>query len=341
MEVIPGAVLFLLFLWFSFWVGGAMDCAGNNIVHTITVDQQGKGEFTTVQAAIDSIMKFNNRWVKLHINAGTYTEKVEISEYKPCIFLEGAGKEVTTIRSSGYHSTSTIKSSVKNRNENTGAIFVSFPPNVIVIGITFENSFNLMGSQPIQPAPAAAIYGDKSVFLECGFKSYQDTLFDELGRHYFKNCYIQGEVDFIYGGGQSYYEACTINATQEKPSSTGFVTAQSRYSEKDTSGFVFRTGSVTGSGEVNLGRAWGPYSRVIFYGTYFSSIVSPQGWNAWNYRGQESKLTYAEVDCTGPGANTTERVQWRKNLTNSQLNEFSLSSYINKDGWLSNLPIKF
>lgn len=67
----------------------------------------------------------------------------------------------------------------------------------------------------------------------------------------------------------------------------GFVTAQYRGSEQETSGFVFRAGSVRGSGEVCLGRAWGPYSRVIFYGTYFSTVVSPQGWDAWSYVGQE------------------------------------------------------
>jgi len=73
-----------------------------------------------------------------------------------------------------------------------------------------QNSYNLVGSEPIQPAPAAAIYGDKSVFYECGFVSYQDTLFDAMNRHYFKDCYIKGEVDFIYGNGQSYYEVIIL-----------------------------------------------------------------------------------------------------------------------------------
>jgi len=76
-----------------------------------------------------------------------------------------------------------------------------------------QNSFNLVGSQSIAPAPAAAIYGDKSVFFKCGFVSYQDTLFDSKGRHYFKDCYIGGEVDFIYGSGQSYYEVIYLTPT--------------------------------------------------------------------------------------------------------------------------------
>lgn len=47
-----------------------------------------------------------------------------------------------------------------------------------------------------------------------------------------------------------------------------------------------------GIGRVNLGRAWGPYSRVIFHGTYLSPIVSPEGWNAWDYTGQEWGFTF-------------------------------------------------
>ncbi|KOM46726.1 hypothetical protein LR48_Vigan07g043000 [Vigna angularis] len=156
-----------------------MDCSGNKIAHTIVVDQQGKGDFTIVQAAIDSIQESNYQWVKIH------------------------------------------------------------------------NSYNLVGSETIEPAPATAIYGDKSVFIKCGFESYQNTLFDAQGRHYFKNCYIEGEVDFIYGNGQSYYENCIINATLGK-SPPGFVTAQSRGSEKEDSGFVFRGGCVIGNGEVKL-----------------------------------------------------------------------------------------
>jgi len=79
---------------------------------------------------------------------------------------------------------------------------------------------------------------------------------------------------------------CTINATLGN-SPPGYVTAQSRQSKDDESGFVFRGGGVIGNGEVHLGRAYGPYSRVIFYETYLSSVVSPKGWDAWDYPGLE------------------------------------------------------
>ncbi|CAL0299524.1 unnamed protein product [Lupinus luteus] len=159
-----------------------MDCSGNQITKTITVDQSGKGDFTMIQDAIDSIKENNDQWVKVHIKAGTYKEKVEISLYKPCVFLEGEGKDVTTIT-----------------------------------------------------------YGD--------------------------------------------YD-CVINATQGT-SPIGFITAQARGSDNDPSGFVFRKGFVYGDGQVNLGRAYGAYSRVIYHGTYFSQVVFPQGWDPWKFSGRE------------------------------------------------------
>jgi pectinesterase len=67
--------------------------------------------------------------------------------------------------------------------------------------LQLQNTFGHNG-----PALAAAIQGDKTAIFNCGFLGYQDTLFDGYGRHYYKNCYIQGEVDFIFGFAQTYYE---------------------------------------------------------------------------------------------------------------------------------------
>lgn len=72
-----------------------------------------------------------------------------------------------------------------------------------------QNSYNYppTGSgNPMRAAVAAMIEGDKSVFYRCEFVGLQDTLWDVQGRHYFKQCTIQGAVDFIFGSGQSLYE---------------------------------------------------------------------------------------------------------------------------------------
>ena len=83
---------------------------------------------------------------------------------------------------------------------------------------------------------------------------------------------------------------CSINSTAGRLAplgSAGFITAQGRQSPDDPSGFVFSGGSISGTGKTYLGRAYGPYSRVIFHGTTLGAVVVPEGWDAWKFQGQE------------------------------------------------------
>ncbi|XP_017429921.1 probable pectinesterase 66 [Vigna angularis] len=318
----------ILFISCFFSLGRAKDCGGNNVTQTIIVGKYGHDAFRTIQAAIDSVRSNNDHWVKIHIKAGLYIESVIIPVDKPCIILEGEGGG-TIIRHSDHQSI------------NNNATLVSFPPNVLASGLTFLNSYNVGPynlANKIEPANAARLLGDKYFFHNCSFIGYQDTLFDHTGRHVFKDCYIQGDADFIYGYGRSYYTNCLINVVGRVPNLPGFVTANGRESADDPSGFVFEGGSIVGKVKVNLGRAWKPYARVIFKNTYFSDNVTPQGWVAWSAAGNENRTTYAEVDCKGPGANTSNRVAWMKKLSSSDLNQFSFASFINSDGWVDNLP---
>lgn len=63
-------------------------------------------------------------------------------------------------------------------------------------------------------AVAIRIEGDQVAFYGCGFYSAQDTVLDRKGRHYFKNCFIEGSVDFIYGSGRSLYQVYIERKTQ-------------------------------------------------------------------------------------------------------------------------------
>ncbi|KAF5739977.1 putative Pectinesterase-2 precursor [Tripterygium wilfordii] len=223
------------------------------------------GEFKTVQAAIDSIPPNNNKWIRIQINPGIYIEQVTIPQDKPCIILEGQDRSVTTITYDAHDRT------------DTSVTFSTNPDYVVVRGITFENSYNrpLKSNTDITQAVAAQIGGDKNVFFECGFVGLQDTLWDFQGRHYFYNCYIEGAD-------------CYLNVTAGLlPDQLGYITAQDRESPEEGSGFVFPRGIVDGSGQVYLGRACGPYSRVIFDETNLTSVVYPTGWDAWYFIGQE------------------------------------------------------
>ncbi|XP_021283298.1 putative pectinesterase 52 [Herrania umbratica] len=321
----------------------ADDCStgngGSQFASTIVVDKSGNGNFNSIQSAINSIPSNNDQWIKVRINPGVYTEKVVIPRDKPCIVLEGQDRSVTTITFNAHDRT------------DTSCTFISVADYIVAKGITFKNSYNHLlllerlsseGPVPgVSQAVAARILGDKSAFFQCGFLGLQDTLWDAIGRHYFYQCHIEGAVDFIFGDGQSLYEDCSINVTAGAFSSQiplGYITAQGRQSSDGPSGFVFKQGKIFGTTQSYLGRAYGPYSRVIFQETTMNAEVFSEGWDAWRYHGKEENFMYAEVNCQGPGSDTSRRVPWEKKLNPSQLNQFSRSSFIDNDGWIGRLP---
>ncbi|KAL3620026.1 hypothetical protein CASFOL_034938 [Castilleja foliolosa] len=297
----------------------------------INVDPTRRSSFSTIQSAIDCVPSDNQKWILITVKAGVYKEQVNIPKDKPFIYLKGEGIKKTKVIW-GAHDTML-----------TSATFTSMADNIVVSGITFVNSYNYppkkIGGSPVKQAVAARIVGDKSAFYECSFLGYQDTLLDDKGRHFFKRCRIEGVVDFIFGRGQSIYEKCSISMIGMNPNSTGYIAAQARDTPDDDSGFVFKHCNVTGKGNIYLGRAWKSYSRVIYYNSFFSENVVPQGWDVWDFAGHENQLTFAEHDCKGPGSDKSERVGWEKKLTLEELKSFISKSYIDSDGWMHKLPL--
>ncbi|KAJ8752387.1 hypothetical protein K2173_004023 [Erythroxylum novogranatense] len=298
--------------------------SGVQIGRTITVDLNGKGDFTKVQDAIDSVPSRNNVWTLIKLKAGVYEGQVAIPQDKPYMILQGEGSGTTVIQVNQAGSSS-----------DSAALILS-AENFVASDISFRNTYNLDQShrEPMLWAPAATLWADKASFYRCGFISKQDTLSDLIGRHYFHSCYIEGSVDFIWGNGQSYYELCVLNAT-----GGGFITAQGRKSEDQPTGFVFVKSAIVGVGPTLLGRAYGPYSRVLIKNANITANVKPEGWSAWSFVGHEDKITYAEQGCDGPGSAMSQRVTWMKTLTAGEWDYFTnIHTFLNQDGWIVQPP---
>ncbi|KAM3752414.1 hypothetical protein ACB098_03G016800 [Castanea mollissima] len=295
---------------------------------TIVVDQSGKGQFTTVQQAINSIPSNNKQWTIILVNAGVYKEKVMIVKEKPYIILKGMGKSSTVIEwgDSG--------------NSMESSTFKLYAPNFMARNITFKNTFDLEMVDNVMKtitwAPAALLYADKASFYNCGFVGIQDTLTDLVGRHFFDNCYFEGAIDFIWGSGQSLYQNSVIHVNAKRVGLlNAYITAQGRESDKETNGFVFKYCTVTGTGPAYLGRAYRNHSTVVFYRSTFDDIIAPEGWDAWYNAGKEESITYAEVDCYGPGANKSKRVKWEKKLSSEEMKKFIYAKlFLNQDNWI-------
>ena len=84
-------------------------------------------------------------------------------------------------------------------------------------------------------------------------------------------------------------QECTINVTKSRLGAgrSAYITAQSRESEEDPNGFVFKSCAIRGSGPAFLGRAYRNHARVVFYKSNFENIIAPVGWDAWHIKGKE------------------------------------------------------
>ncbi|TVU00627.1 hypothetical protein EJB05_53927, partial [Eragrostis curvula] len=292
-------------------------------------------EFKTVQAAIDAVPAGNSEWVIVHLRSGVHTGKVVIPETKPFIFVRGNGKGRTSIT----HESASIDNA-------ESAAFTVNADNVIVFGISFRNSARagLIANSEIRTV-ATMVAGDKVAFYHCAFYSPHHTLFDSAGRHYYESCYIQGNIDFIFGNGQSIRTLTTTLGRvgvqcpeifvkpDRRTEILGSITAQNR-KEEDSGGFVFLKGKVYGVGEVYLGRVTDPYSRVLFSDMYLSKTVNPAGWTSYGYPGSTANVMLAEYNCTGPGAEASKRVPWSRRLTTDEAAKYLTVDFINGKEWL-------
>ncbi|KAK2989609.1 hypothetical protein RJ640_027383 [Escallonia rubra] len=302
--------------------------------YTLTVDRNPvTGDFTSIQDAIDSLPFVNLVRVVIKVHAGVYTEKVSIPPLKSFITIQGAGAETTIVQ---WGDTAQTKGPRGLPLGTYGsATFGVNSPYFVAKNITFKNTTPVPPPGAIgKQAVAFRISADTAAFVGCRFLGAQDTLYDHLGRHYYKDCYIEGSVDFIFGNGLSLFEGCHVHAIAPM---TGALTAQGRQSLLDDTGFSFLHCKVTGSGALYLGRAWGPFSRVVFAFTYMDNIIIPKGWYNWGDPNREMTVFYGQYKCTGPGASFAGRVPWSRELTDQEAKPFISLSFIDGSEWINKL----
>ncbi|KAK9143041.1 hypothetical protein Syun_012441 [Stephania yunnanensis] len=297
----------------------------------ITVDASGCGDFLSVQAAVDSVPVNNREQVLIQINAGTYIEKVVVPVTKPFITFQGAGRDVTVIE---WHDRAGDRGpdGQQLRTYNTASVTV-FGRYFSARNISFKNTAPapMPGMEGWQAA-AFRISGDNAYFSGCGFYGAQDTLCDDAGRHYFKECYIEGSIDFIFGNGRSMYKDCELHSIATR---FGSIAAQDRKSVDERTGFSFVGCRITGSGPLYVGRAMGQYSRIVFAYTYFDDVVARGGWDDWDHTSNKNKTVFFGVyKCWGPGAEAVRGVSWARELDYDTAHPFLAKSFVNGRHWI-------
>ncbi|WP_187263343.1 pectinesterase family protein [Pontibacter beigongshangensis] len=312
MKIIKKIALQLVFLCFAAWQVQAQK-------HDFVVAKDGTGDFRTVQEAFNAVPDFRKKPTTIFVKNGVYKEKLTLAATKTNVRLVGENATSTILTHDDY-------ASKKNRfGEEMGTTgstsFFVFGDDFSAENITFENS-----SGPVGQAVAVRIDGDRVMFTNCRFLGFQDTLYPhgEKSRQYYRNCYIEGTVDFIFGWSTAVFEDCEIFCKKE----SGYVTAAST-SPETPFGFVFLNCRITGDAPANsyyLGRPWRPYAKTAFIGCYLDKQIKPEGWHNWNKPEAEKTTVYAEYNSKGPGAATGKRVKWAKQLTAQEAKQYSLEN---------------
>ncbi|OQP64355.1 hypothetical protein A3860_20500 [Niastella vici] len=304
------------------------------------VAKDGSGDYTTIQAAINAAPAAQTAPYKIYIRKGKYVETVTIPSNKPFIQLVGESLAETIISYDNYSGKANPAGGTYGTS--TCATLIVNAPDVMFMNLSIENATGYgIDANAAVPAPgdgpqAVAVYttSDRVVFYNCRMNSGQDTYYggnNPATRCYFKNCYVDGNTDFLFGSSTIIFDTCIIYPRTRLDLGTGgYVTA---VNTKDASkyGYVFRDCKITknrGTTLYSLGRPWQndagtadaakSRNKTVFLNTTMGASVLPTGWSTWDAGTNTSYITYGEYNSktyTGAAVNTSSRVSWSLQLT--------------------------
>lgn len=303
----------------------------------ITVAADGSGDFKTVQEAFDAVPQKSADRTIIRIKPGTYEGQK----------ILGPGKDKVTLL--GEDAGTTILTwNINTNEEQPPGTNLGFKGIGLVIQgddfkadkLTFQNDSGDHGQ-----ALALRLEGDRALLTRCRLLGWQDTLMPNNGRSCFRECHIEGRVDFIYGGGTAVFDRCEI-----KSKNGGYVTAASTPQE-NAYGFVFLNCKLTSdpgpwgdpTGRIAtkppgkkpphaaLGRPWRPHASVVFVDCQMGDHIQPEGWSNWGKAENEQTARYAESNSSGPGANPGKRVAWSKQLDKADAVKIKLETVLAGD----------
>ena len=287
----------------------------------IIVAADGSGNAKSVQEAVDKVPSNNKARIVIRIKPGTYLEQVRVPADKPYISFIGESAEQTKI-------TFNLSNKAAGSTSASYSIYIG-GHDFHAENITFENSFGT-GSQAV----AVLVEADRVVFKNCRFLGWQDTLYAKNGRQYYRDCYIEGHVDYIFGQAAAIFDHCNIHSKGD-----GYITAPMRFAADEPSGFVFLNSTLTSENTKNgiyLGRPWRDFGRTVFINTKMDAAIRPEGWHHWEPQ-REKTAYFAEYGSTGTGADSAARVAWAHKLGDADVKEFSIEYFLGgHDGWNPN-----
>ncbi len=292
---------------------------------TLFVARDGTGEFRNVGEAIEVCRAFMEYHKVIYVKKGIYKEKLVIPQWLTNIEICGEDRDNTIIT---WDDHANIQADITPLTAQGTAqkigTFRTFTlkiqgSKIMLKNITIENNSARLGQ-----AVALHTEGDRLTFVNCRFLGHQDTIYtgNAKTRLYFKDCYIEGTTDFIFGPSTAWFEHCQIFCK-----SNSYITAAS--TPQDVAyGYIFNDCSISCASNVDrvyLGRPWRDYGYTLFMNCQLPGQIRPEGWHQW--RPERVKTArYMEYNNTGEGAVTDKRVSWSRQLTKKEAQKITLEA---------------
>lgn len=305
----------------------------NDVVKVVS--QDGTGDYATVQEAFDAVPEHfeGGRWI-IRIRPGRYYEKLRLAAGKDHVVLQGEDPQTTVLWYDDYSGSDTqgIKQSTTIDADDFTAVNITFlNPH--------QNIREIPGENKHSQATALMLNGDRLAFYNCRMVGNQDTFWGRgEGRVYVKDCYVEGNVDYIYGASVMVFDHCEIFSNQHD----SYITAASTMPESKF-GITFLdcwlTAKEPGQPDHDgvpfenfyLGRPWHNRPHVAFIRCEEPGSVYPA---AWTFMNDDAIPTFYEYRCTGAGA-TPERLAARemggRQLTDAEAAAYTVENIFRKE----------
>ena len=285
---------------------------------TLVVARDGTGQFRNVAEAIEVCRAFMEYHKVIYVKKGIYKEKLVIPQWLTNIEICGEDRDETIITWDD-HANIFLPAIGKGMGTFRTYTLKIQGSKITLKDITIENNSARLGQ-----AVALHTEGDQLTFINCRFLGHQDTIYtgNANSRLYFKDCYIEGTTDFIFGPSTAWFEQCDIFCKADS-----YITAASTPQDVPY-GYIFNNCRITAAANVSkvyLGRPWRDYGYTLFMNCELPRQIRPEGWHNWQ-KEREKTARYLEYNNRGEGAATDKRASWSRQLTKKEAQQITLEN---------------
>lgn len=307
-----------------------------NVRDGYRVEFDGVTYFDTINAALDFTKDIEGR-VAILIKNGRYYEKLVIT--KPELTLVGESQDHTVLCYDDYHGKMGADGNKLGTFGSASVCIDETAEDFVCYNLTIANTFDVHQDLKDKQAVALRIVADRCIFYKVSLLGNQDTLYADKGRQLIYDSYIEGDVDFIFGGSQLVIDSCHIHSLMRTTHTPcGYVTAPRTNHDLENSyfaefGYLISNCKLTSNIDLSrytdeqlvyLGRPWRQHAHVAYINNEMGDHISSIGWTSMGGGGRTNypeEATFREYGSFGPGAKTSAT---RQLMSSAEASKYTL-----------------